>query len=116
MRHRISSPEQLVNTSSPSVRTGVQGIPSVILVNSENPKNLVNNPSTTLMVGIDVRLPTFNGNGIEALEQHWFLYEVVWMVLLVKNDDIQKVQIITTLQGHALDWYMKYCVVLLGQP
>ena len=38
------------------------------------------------------------------------------MVCLVNNDDIQKEKMITTLWGHALDWYMKYCVVLLGQP
>ena len=76
----------------------------------------MNNPNATLMVGTYVRLPTFNGNGTEDLEQHWFLYEEVWTICLVKNDDIQKAQIITTLWGHALDWYMKYCVVPLRQP
>ena len=32
------------------------------------------------------------------------------------NDDIQKEKMITTLRGRALDWFMKYCVVSLGQP
>ena len=74
------------------------------------------NPNATLMVGTYIRLHTFNGNGTEDLEQHWFLYEAVWMVHLVNNDDIQKVKMITTLRGCILYWYMKYCVVPLGQP
>ena len=38
------------------------------------------------------------------------------MVSLINNDDIQKAQMIMTLRGCALDWYMKYYVVPLGQP
>ena len=28
----------------------------------------------------DVKLSIFNGNGLEDLEQHWFLYEAIWTV------------------------------------
>ena len=91
VRPRSSSPKPLVNTSSPSVRIGAQGILSVTPVNPANPRNLVKNPNATLMERTDVRLPTFNGNRIENLEQHWFLCEAVWTVRLVNNDDIQKV-------------------------
>ena len=42
------------------------------------------------MVGEDIRLPTFNGNGGEDLEQQLLLYEVVWMVHLVHNVDLKK--------------------------
>ena len=62
VRPRSSSPEPLVNTSSPNVKTSAQGIPSTILVNPTNTGSLVNNPSATLMAGRDLRLPTFNGN------------------------------------------------------
>ena len=68
------------------------------LVNSE-----LENPNTNSMAAIDVRLPTFNGNGTEYPEQHWFLCEVVWMVCSVHNVDIKKAQTITTLRGCALD-------------
>ena len=115
VRPRSSSPKHYVNINGPSVRIGAQGIPSVTPVNPVNPGTPVNNPNATLIVGTDVRLPTFNGNGTEDLEQHWFLYEAVWMVHLVNNDDIQKAQIIMTLWVRMLDWYMKYCVVPLGQ-
>ena len=60
------------------------------------------------MVGTDVRLPTFNGNGTEDLEQHLFLYEAIWMVRLVHNVDIKKAQMIMTLRGRTLDWFMKF--------
>ena len=51
VRPRSSSPEPLVNTSSPIVGIGAQGIPSVTPVNPANLGNTMNNPSTTLMEG-----------------------------------------------------------------
>ena len=60
------------------------------------------------MAGADIQLLTFNGNGAEDPKQHWFLYEVVCMVRLVHNADIKKEQMITTMRGHALDWFMKF--------
>ena len=102
-RPRSPSPEPLVNTSSPSVGTGEQEIPSSIPINLINSGGLANNPSTTLMAGTYIRLPTFNGNGREDPKKHWFLCEVVWMVRFVHNADIKKGQMIMTLRGHALD-------------
>ena len=77
---------------------------------------LPENPDANSMVGADIRLPTFNGNIIEYSEQHWFLYEVVWMVRLVHNTYIRKAQMITTLRGHALDWFMNFCAASAGTP
>ena len=68
------------------------------------------------MVGADIRLLTFNGNGAEDPEQHWFLYEAMWMVHLVHNADLKKAHMITTLRGHALDWFINFYVVPLGVP
>ena len=68
------------------------------------------------MDGEDIGLPTFNGNGVEDLEQHWFLCEVVWMVRQVHNTDIRKVQMIMTLRGCALEWFMKFSIVPAGNP
>ena len=49
------------------------------------------------MAMTDVRLPTFNGNGMEDPEQYWFLCEAVWMVCLVRGSDVKKAQMIMTL-------------------
>ena len=38
------------------------------------------------------------------------------MVCLISNDHIQNAQVIMTLWGHVLDFYMKYCVLPLGKP
>ena len=68
------------------------------------------------MATTDVGLPTFNGNGMEDPEQHWFLCDAVWMVHLVHGADVNKAQMITTLRGCALDWFMKFCAAPAGAP
>ena len=68
-------------------------------------------PNTNSMAGHDIWLPTFNGNESKYPKQHWFICEAMWMVGLVQNVDLKKAQMITTLRGHALDWFMKFCVV-----
>ena len=70
---------------------------------------LPDDPKTNSMAGADIQLPIFNGNGTEDPKQHWFLCEAIWMVRLVHNMDIRKAQMIVTLRGHALDWFMKFC-------
>ena len=65
------------------------------------------------MDATDVWLPTFNGNGMEDPEQHWFFCEAIWMVCLVDNVDIKKVQMIITLRGRTLDWFMKFWAALV---
>ena len=74
------------------------------------------NPDAKSMDGVDIQLPTFNGNGEKYPEQHWFIYEVVWMVHLVQNVELNKAQMIATLRARALDWFMKFYVVPLGTP
>ena len=56
------------------------------------------------MVGNDMKLPIFNGNGLEDPKKHWFLCEVVWTMRQVQDEAIKKDQMITTLKGCALDW------------
>ena len=91
--------------------------PRTTMQEGANPLNPVpKNHNANPMAVTDVRLPTFNGNGMEDPEQHWFLYEVVWMVHLVHSTDIKKAQMITTLRGCVLDWFMKFCVVPIGTP
>ena len=70
VRSGTSSHERPMNTGSTSATTSTQGIPpslncslSILDVDS--------------MVGTDIRLPTFNGSGVEDPEKHWFLYEFV---------------------------------------
>ena len=63
VRSRTSSSERTVNTGSTSVATTVQGSPPSL-------NFPLNNPDIDLMAGIDIRLPTFNGNGVGDPEQH----------------------------------------------
>ena len=62
------------------------------------------------MDGNDIKLEIFNGNGLEDPEQHWSLYEVVWIVQKVQDEAIKKYHMIMTLKGHVLNWYMKFSV------
>ena len=68
------------------------------------------------MAGLDIQLPTFNGNGAEDPKQHWFLCEDVWIVLQVHNVDIKKAQMITNLWGRMLDLFIKFYIVPAGTP
>ena len=68
------------------------------------------------MAGDDTKLPLFHGNGTDDPKQYWFLCEVVWTVRQVMDDDVKKGQLVTTLRGHALDWYMKFIQVPMGTP
>ena len=35
-------------------------------------------PKFNTMVVADIKLPIFNGNGLEDPEKHWFLCEALW--------------------------------------
>ena len=66
------------------------------------------------MVEIDIKLPIFNGNGMEDREQHWFLCDAIRTVGQIQDENIKKAQIIMTLQVCALDRYMKFSIVPVG--
>ena len=68
------------------------------------------------MAGDDTKLPFFHGNKTDDPEQYWFLCEAVWTVRQTTNDDVKKGQLATTVQGCALDWYMKFIQVPTGTP
>ena len=63
------------------------------------------------MVGADIKLPIFNGNRLEDLEQHWILYEAYLDYEADPGWEYHKAKMIMTLRGHALDWYMKFSIV-----
>ena len=67
-----------------------------------------------MMAGNDIKLPIFNGNGLEDPEQHWFLCESVWTMQQVQYEVIKQAQMIIILRGHALEWYMNISIVLEG--
>ena len=69
-----------------------------------------------MMAGDDAKLPLFNGNGTEDPKQYQFLCEAVWIVKQTVDDDVKKGQLETTLQGRALDWFMKFLQVPTGAP
>jgi hypothetical protein len=37
----------------------------------------------------EMRLPTFRGDGSEYLDQHWFLYEDVWIIKNIIDEDVK---------------------------
>ena len=69
-----------------------------------------------MMTDDEVKLHLFHGNGTEDPEQYWFLCEAVWTVRQTVDDDVKKGQLATTLQGHALDWFVKFVQVPMGTP
>ena len=71
-------------------------------------------PRMNIMVGNDIKLSISNGIGLEDPKQYWFLCEVVWTVRHVQYEAIKKAHMITTLRGRALNWYMKFSMVLTG--
>jgi len=55
-----------------------------------------------------VKLPVFKGLGNENPDQFWFVVRVVWEAQDVTDDHIKKATLVSTLQYHALTWYIKY--------
>ena len=91
--YRVSSLDRTTNTDNFGTTTNTpEGIPPL------NP--LLGNLDANSMDGVDIRLPTFNGNGTKDPEQHWVLCEAVWMVRLVHNADIKKAQMNITILVH----------------
>ena len=55
------------------------------------------------MVGGDVKLPLYQGNGTKDPEQYLFLCKEVWTLKQVQDDDIKKGQLVMTFQVGELD-------------
>ena len=66
------------------------------------------------MVGDEMKLPIFNGNGTDDPEQYWFLCEAIWTARQTIDDDVKKSQLATTLRGRALGWFMRFTRVPQG--
>ena len=56
-----------------------------------------NVPTTNTMAGTEIKVPIFNGNGLDDPKQHWFICEVVWIVRQIQYENIKKAQMIMTL-------------------
>ena len=61
-----------------------------------------------------MKLPIFNGNGTNDLEQYCFLCEAIWTARQTIDDDFKKRQLATTLRGHVLEWFMRFTQVPQG--
>ena len=68
------------------------------------------------MTGDDVKFPLFHGNEAEDPEQNWFLWKIVLSVKQVLDEDIKKGELAKNFRGRALDWYMKFMQVPMGNP
>ena len=66
------------------------------------------------MVGEEMKLPIFHGNGTDDPEQYRFLCEAIWTAQQTVDDDIKKSQLETTLRGCVLNWYMRLMLVPQG--
>lgn len=55
-----------------------------------------------------IKLMVFKGVGNEDPYQFWFMVRVVWEVQGVMDDNIKKEMFVSTLQDHALTWYIKH--------
>ena len=68
------------------------------------------------MVGDNMKLNLFHGNDTDDPKKYWFLYEAIWILRHVTNDDVKKDQLVTNLWGHAPDWYMQFIQLPIGTP
>ena len=66
------------------------------------------------MVGDEMKLPIFHGNGTDDLEKYWFLCEETWTARQIVDDDVKKSQLETTVRVLALDWYMRFMMFPWG--
>ena len=66
------------------------------------------------MASDDAKLHLLHGNETEYPEQYQFLFEAVCTVKQNTDDEVKKGQLAMTLQGRALDWFMKFVKVPTG--
>ena len=109
VRSRISYPSGFLYTSNTNCENSGQVSPT-----SQTFYPTI--PRSNIMVGNDIKFPIFNENGLEDPKKHWFLCEPLWTMRQVQDEAIKKVQMITSLMGRVLDWYMKFSVVSIGIP
>ena len=82
---------------------------------SSSSQNFVLNvPLVNKVDGTEIKLPIFNRNGLEDPKQHWFICEFLWILRQIQDENVKKAHMITTLRGHALEWYMKFSIVPVG--
>ena len=55
------------------------------------------------MVGVDIKLPIFNGNGLEDPKKNWFVFESVWTVQLIQDENIKRAQMVMALRDRVLN-------------
>jgi len=55
-----------------------------------------------------LRIPEFQGTGLEDPEKHLFLCDTIWTAKNVEDEAKKIAQSTTTLRGHAFLWYMKF--------
>ena len=66
------------------------------------------------MEGDYVKLPMFHGNETKDTEQYWVLCKSFWTVKKAEDGDFKKGHLATTLRGRALDCFMKFTQVPMG--
>ena len=101
------SPSGFVNTSNTNTANSGQR-------SSGSQPFFPNVPGVNIMAGNNIKLPIFNGNGLEDPEKHSFLCESIWSVQQVQYEVKKQVKMITTMRGYALDWYIKLSIVPAG--
>ena len=101
------SPSDSVNTSTTNTVNSRQG-------SSTHPNFVPTVPPANIMDGANIKLPIFNGNGLEDANQHLFLCDTVWTVQQIQDENIKKEQMIMMLRGRALEQYMKFLIVPVG--
>ena len=92
------NPSQSGSNPSPSIPVAGQSTP----VSSPPPQY------TMAHMTDDIKLPVFKGTGSEDPEQFWFLCEAVWIAKNIMDQDIRRVQLVTSFRDRALTWFMKF--------
>ena len=57
-----------------------------------------------------MKFPIFKSLGNEDPDQFWFVANSMWTAQNITHDHMKKGQLVTTLQGRLLTWYIKYYI------
>jgi hypothetical protein len=63
---------------------------------------------TMARVYTTLKMPIFHGAGTKDPKQHLFVYEAIWTMKNVQDDNVKILQLVKILRDHTLLWYIKY--------
>jgi len=109
----------ILNTSRSALQLVSQGIPSIPhpftplppppLPHTPTPSPPPPSPPQPFNMANTMKILIFKGVGSEDPEKLWFVANSLWIAQQITDNNLEKVQLFTTLQDRVLTWYIKFC-------